>query len=53
MKNFNMQDFNKWFNDGNAVKIGANKYKEQSTQWKKVFSLDELKAFYINEFLKD
>jgi len=49
---FIQSDFNKWFNDGNALKIKGG-YIEQSTQWKKVFSYQELKEFYINEYLNN
>lgn len=47
---FSQSEFNKWFNDGNALKISKG-YIEQTTQWKKVFSYNELKEFYIKEFL--
>jgi hypothetical protein len=46
-----LEDFNNWIKEGNAVKIGANIYIEQTTQYKKHFSLDELKQFYIKEYL--
>jgi hypothetical protein len=50
---FNKEDFNKWIVNGNAEKIGINKYIEQTTQWKKIFSFNELKDFYINEYLNE
>jgi len=46
-----MESFNQWFNDGNAVKVGANKYVEQSTQYEKYFTLSELITFYKKEYL--
>ena len=45
-----MEEFNQWFNDGNACKVGANKYVEQSTQYKKYFTLEELITFYKKEY---
>ncbi|MFL0137707.1 hypothetical protein [Tenacibaculum maritimum] len=42
--------FNEWFNDGNAVKVGVDKYKEQTTQYKKIFTLNELELFFIKEY---
>lgn len=50
---FKKEDFKKWFADGNAEKIGTNKYIEQTTQWKKIFSFNELKKFYIKEYLNE
>lgn len=50
---FNQNDFNKWFNDGNAMRTKEGYYIEQSTQWKKRFTYKELKAFYIKEYLND
>jgi hypothetical protein len=48
-----MESFNQWFNDGNAVKVGANKYVEQSTQYRKYFTLEELITFYKKEYLNN
>jgi len=42
--------FHAWKNDGNVVKVSENQYKEQTTQWKKLFTIEELKAFFIREF---
>jgi hypothetical protein len=46
------KDFIEWMNDGNVVKTGEDEYIEQTTQWKKKFTLDELKRFYKREFLQ-
>jgi hypothetical protein len=46
-----MEGFVKWFKDGNACKIGKDKYLEQTTQYKKVFTFAELKEFYRKEYL--
>jgi hypothetical protein len=45
--------FNEWAEDGNVSKIDENKYLEHTTQWRKEFTLDELKAFFKREFLSD
>ena len=45
------QEFNDWFNDGNAIKVADDEYVEQTTQWRKKFTLDELKTFFKKEFL--
>ena len=46
----NRANFNSWYNEGNAVRVAVDKYREQSTQWKKVFTLAELEKFYIKEY---
>jgi|TARA_R110000868_G_scaffold74337_8_gene214969 hypothetical protein len=46
-----LKGFKKWQEDGNVVKVGADEYVEQSTQWKKRFTLNELKKFFIREFV--
>ena len=45
-----MKEFNKWYNDGNAIKIGVDKYVEQTTQYQKVFTLEELIEFFKKEY---
>ena len=40
----------KWMKDGNVERIADNAYIEQTTQWKKKFTLEELIKFYIREF---
>lgn len=47
---FNTELFQKWFEE-NALKIGPDKYVEQLTQHQKEFTLQELKTFYIKEYL--
>ena len=46
-------DFKEWMEDGNATKIGEDKYLEQTTQYTKEFTLDELRAFFKREFRSD
>lgn len=45
--------FKEWMEDGNVSKIDDNTYLEQTTQWRKEFTLDELKAFFKREYLSD
>jgi hypothetical protein len=45
--------FDEWIEDGNVCKIDEDKYIEQTTQWRIEFTLDELRKFYIKEFLQD
>ena len=44
------KDFKKWLESDNVVYMGNNKYYEQTTQWKCLFTYEELKAYYIKEF---
>jgi hypothetical protein len=39
-----------WMEDGNVVKIGVDRYIEQTTQWRCVFTLDQLITFFNREF---
>ena len=39
-----------WIEDGNVEQIGEDTFVEQTTQWKKKFTLTELIAFYLKEF---
>jgi len=39
-----------WMNNGNAEQISENKFIEQTTQWSKTFTKQELITFYINEY---
>jgi hypothetical protein len=45
------EQFDEWIEDGNAHKNKNGKWTEQTTQWKKEFTLNELKAFFKREFL--
>lgn len=45
------KEFDKWVDDGNAVKIGPDTWLEQTTQWKKKFTTEELETFFIKEFI--
>jgi len=40
-----------WINDGNVEKIGEDTYIEQTTQWRKEFTMKELEKFYMREFV--
>tara|TARA_R110002074_G_scaffold375047_1_gene551540 strand:- start:67 stop:225 length:159 start_codon:yes stop_codon:yes gene_type:complete len=44
------QEFKEWMDDGNVEKLGNNVYVEQTTQWRKKFTLTELVRFYQKEF---
>jgi|TARA_R100001377_G_scaffold72422_1_gene48227 hypothetical protein len=44
------KEFKEWMDDGNVEQLGDNVYVEQTTQWKKKFTLVELVAFYIKEY---
>ena len=39
-----------WIEGGNVVKVSKNRYLEQTTQWKKLFTKTELIKFFIKEF---
>jgi hypothetical protein len=39
-----------WMRDDNVERVGDNTYIEQTTQWKKKFTLEELIKFYIKEY---
>jgi len=39
-----------WMRDGNVERIADNTYIEQTTQWRRKFTLEELIKFYIREF---
>ena len=39
-----------WIADGNVEKIGEDTYVEQTTQWRKKFTMEELMEFYLKEF---
>ena len=39
-----------WIKDGNVLKVSKNRYIEQTTQWKKLFTKTELINFFIREF---
>jgi hypothetical protein len=48
-----LEQFNEWTADGNASKIDDNLWLEQTTQWSKQFTTDELKEFFKREYLSD
>ncbi len=44
------KEFKDWMEDGNVEKIGEDTYVEQTTQWRKKFTMLELARFYQKEF---
>lgn len=46
-------DFNEWIEDGNAFEQSDNVWVEQTTQYGKKFTLNELKKFFKKEFRSD
>jgi len=48
-----LKQFNEWVADGNAAKIDDNIWLEQTTQWSKQFTTNELKEFFKREYLSD
>ena len=45
--------FDDWVADGNAEKVGDDEWIEQTTQWKRKFSTEELKEFFKKEFISE
>lgn len=46
------QDFLKWVESDDVMRVAADRYLEQTTQYKTVFDLKELKEFYIREYVR-
>lgn len=46
-----LEDFDVWIEDGNAMKRKNGKWIEQTTQWRKEFTYDELQKFFKREYL--
>ena len=44
------KEFKDWMEDGNVEKIGEDAYIEQTTQWRKKFTMSELIGFYNKEY---
>lgn len=44
-------EFNEWLNSDNVVKLSNGLYVEQVTQYKKAFTLYELKRYFYKEFI--
>ena len=40
-----------WMRDGNVERIADNTYIEQTTQWRKKFTMKELEKFYMTDIL--
>ena len=51
-----MEEFTKemldWIDDGNVIKIGEDTYIEQTTQWVREFTKQELIDFFKREYLE-
>ena len=45
-----IKEYVEWYRDGNVVKMGEDNYIEQTTQWKKKFTEEELMKFYVKEY---
>jgi hypothetical protein len=45
------QQFKAWIEDGNANEEAENVWREQTTQWRKVFTLRQLYRFFIKEYI--
>lgn len=52
MLNFDELDFQEWLQSDNVIKIGPNTYIEQLGQWKKEYTEDSIREFYINEYME-
>lgn len=39
-----------WMKDGNAVRVSNDRYLEQTSQWKRIFTKQELIKFFNREF---
>tara|TARA_R110000772_G_scaffold251582_2_gene366652 strand:- start:504 stop:650 length:147 start_codon:yes stop_codon:yes gene_type:complete len=44
------EDFKEWINSDNVIKVGINTYIEQSSQYKRYYTLEQLKEYFIKEF---
>ncbi len=53
MKQVTNKQIKEYIKDGNAFQVSENVYLEQTTQYRKKFTLLELKQFYYNEYLKN
>jgi len=48
-----IKSYVEWYQDGNVEKMGEDNYIEQTTQWKKKFTEEELMKFYVKEYCSD
>ncbi len=46
-------EFKEWMDSDNVEYIGGNTYIEQTTQWRREFTLTELIEFYVKEYEVD
>jgi hypothetical protein len=44
------EEFKEWMDSDNVEYIGGNTYIEQTTQWRREFTLTELIEFYVKEY---
>ena len=47
-----LEDFEAWIDDGNAYEKSPGVWVEQTTQYRKEFTSDELKLFFKREYLQ-
>ncbi len=52
LDNYELRDFEAWIEDGNAMEVESGVWVEQSTQYRKKFTLEELKLFFKLEYLQ-
>ena len=48
---YELADFQAWIDDGNAIEKAPGVWVEQTTQYRKEFTFDELKLFFKQEYL--
>tara|TARA_R110002167_G_C12417797_1_gene628556 strand:- start:249 stop:515 length:267 start_codon:yes stop_codon:yes gene_type:complete len=53
MKQATNKQINEYIKEGNAFEVSENVYLEQTTQYRTKFTLNQLKEFYYNEYLKN
>ena len=51
LDNFELEDFNAWIEDGNAYEAEEGVWVEQTTQFRKKFTYEELQLFFKREYL--
>tara|TARA_R110000737_G_scaffold284116_1_gene290627 strand:- start:220 stop:381 length:162 start_codon:yes stop_codon:yes gene_type:complete len=53
MKQATNKQIKEYIKEGNAFEVSENVYLEQTTQYRTKFTLNQLKEFYYNEYLKN
>ncbi len=49
---YELQDFDDWIEDGNAYEIEDGIWVEQTTQYRRKFTLEQLQMFFKQEFMQ-